>query len=403
MKFNQWTLGLAAVGAVSLASAVRADEAKLSALQTALSNTTISGYIDVQAEYSAGNPDSRESYYYGGSYGYQGYIQQDNRDQFQLNSVTISLDKPMDETPWASGYHIDLNAGSAAIQGISLGHNYGYYGGTGSIVNPNNVAVRQAYIALRTPVGNGIDWKIGVMDGITGYEGNTGYANPNVTRSIAYNINPASFTGLLGTYKISDLISVTGGFINRNDAQGYGQSSYNLSSHDYVASVSLTAPDSWGFLKGSSLNLQTIQGFDNQAVNNYSVNGTLNTPVAGLKVGFAYDVLQSLAYSADGNIYGLYASYQATDKLSFALRGEYVDTTDLFSAVPNGDDSSLGNTGFGGKGEEVTATVAYNLWANVVTRAEFRWDHAEHGQQFESANENTESQYTFVINAIYKF
>ena len=45
MKFNKWTLGLAAVGAVSMASAVRADEAKLSSVQTALSNTIISGYV----------------------------------------------------------------------------------------------------------------------------------------------------------------------------------------------------------------------------------------------------------------------------------------------------------------------------------------------------------------------
>ena len=56
MKFNKWTLGLAAVGAVSLASAVRADEApKLVPLNTALSSTTISGYVDVAAQYNLGN------------------------------------------------------------------------------------------------------------------------------------------------------------------------------------------------------------------------------------------------------------------------------------------------------------------------------------------------------------
>ena len=44
MKFNKWTIGLAAVGVVSLASAARADE-RMSQVQTALSNTTISGYV----------------------------------------------------------------------------------------------------------------------------------------------------------------------------------------------------------------------------------------------------------------------------------------------------------------------------------------------------------------------
>ena len=46
MKFNKWTLGLAALGVVSYASAARADEAKVSQVQTALSNTTLSGYVD---------------------------------------------------------------------------------------------------------------------------------------------------------------------------------------------------------------------------------------------------------------------------------------------------------------------------------------------------------------------
>src|ERR1700734_2053445 len=52
MKFNKWTLGLAAVGVVSLASAARADE-KVSQLNTALSNPTLSGYVDVGAQYNS--------------------------------------------------------------------------------------------------------------------------------------------------------------------------------------------------------------------------------------------------------------------------------------------------------------------------------------------------------------
>ena len=55
MTFNKWTLGLAAVGAVSMASAVRADEPKLVPVTTALSSTVISGYVDVGAQYDMGN------------------------------------------------------------------------------------------------------------------------------------------------------------------------------------------------------------------------------------------------------------------------------------------------------------------------------------------------------------
>ena len=396
MKFNKWTLGLAAVGAVSMASAVRADEAKMNALQTALSNTTISGYVDVAASYVAGEPPQRSSELTDAN--------TDKRDQFSLNNVTISLDKPLDDSSWAAGYHVDINAGADAINGYNTSANY-YNAQAGSFV------IRQAYIALRTPLGNGIDWKLGVQDGITGYEGNTSWMQPNYSRSIAYAINPASYTGLLGTYRVCDLVSVTGGVVNRGTTQGYGQSNQRLSSLDYVGSVSLTAPESFGFLKGSSLNFQTVQGFDNNAVANYSVNGTLNTPLAGLKIGFAYDVLNSVAFSADGYIVGLYAVYQATDKLSFALRGEYVDAADLNFAGSVAQNGNSGdnqfNNGFN-KGEEVTATIAYNLWANVLTRLEVRWDHEVKGGTFQSGTPSGESQdlknqLTVALNVVYHF
>ncbi len=51
MKFNKWTVGLAAVGAVSLASVVRAEE-KASSVMTAVQSTTLSGYVDTSMEWN---------------------------------------------------------------------------------------------------------------------------------------------------------------------------------------------------------------------------------------------------------------------------------------------------------------------------------------------------------------
>ncbi len=368
MKFNKWTLGLAALGAVSLASAARADETKLSPLNTAVSNTTISGYVDVAAQWNAGDQSYWSNLPLYAPSGHSGSV----RDGFSLNAVDVTLDKSLDESPWASGYHIDLNAGSGAINSDS------------------SFGIRQAYVTMRTPVGNGIDWKMGVMDGVTGYESNTGYLNPNYTRSYGYALNPATLVGLLGSYKVCNEVTVQAGIANRGmSLSNYGQSSYHIESKDFFATVALTAPDSWGWAKGSALNVGTIQGFDNRAVNNYSINASLATPITGLKVGLSYDIIQSLRYSADGNVYGVYASYQATDKLAFHVRGEYVDATDL--------DFFSGN----GKGEEVTATIEYNLWANVVSRAEVRWDHTEIGTQY--SRNDTESAYLAAVNLIYKF
>jgi len=381
MKFNKWTLGLAAVGAVSLASVASAEEAKMSQVQTALSNTTLSGVVDVG--YSQQLGDVRNSHdhftrnsatFYTPSYGIGNYA-----DGFSLNQVIISLDKPLEaDKAWSAGYHVDLNWGDAAV-------------------NFNDSPIRQAYVALNTPVGNGINWKIGVFDGVTGYEGNTLSANPNYSRSYGWQVNPATFTGIIGSYQIIDAIGVQAGYVNRDESfSSLGASDNRRQAHSYILTASFTAPESFGFLKGSALNLQTVQGFDNESVDNYSASLTLATPVAGLKFGFAYDYVQSLAESSDGAIYGMYATYQATDKLGFALRGEYITAQDLGDQFDNWVYKN---------GEEVTATISYNLWENVLTRVEFRWDHSENdtAYYFGRGGDGYHNAFLVAANVAYKF
>jgi len=412
MKFNKWTLGLAAVGAVSMASAVRADEAKLSQVQTALSNTTISGFVDVAVQYNMGNQSTSGNLPPYANNGFGNVISSDAntgiRDGFSLNAVDVAINKPLDDSPWAAGYCVEFNAGTGAINGVPSGHNI-VDGNVSGGTSLGLLAIRQAYITMRTPLGNGIDWKLGVMDGITGYESNTGYANPNYTRSYGYIINPTSYTGLLGTYKIIDGISITGGIINIGTTLGFDSNGYSLNSKNFVGAITLTAPESWGWLKGSAINGQTIQSFDNNGVITYSASATLATPVAGLKVGLAFDALQSTsegAPEAHGNVYGVYATYDATDKLHFALRGELVDADGLMNNE-SGEDDPFNTLGTGTKIEEVTATVQYDLWANVVSRAEFRWDHAENFHIYGSNTANdepgTQDAFLIALNVVYKF
>jgi hypothetical protein len=53
MKFNKWTLGLAAVGVVSLSSVAQAEE-KMNSIQAAMASTTISGYVDTSIQWNPG-------------------------------------------------------------------------------------------------------------------------------------------------------------------------------------------------------------------------------------------------------------------------------------------------------------------------------------------------------------
>jgi len=54
MKFNKWTLALAAGGVVSLGSIAQADEKPTSQVLTAVSSTTLSGYVDTSAIWKFG-------------------------------------------------------------------------------------------------------------------------------------------------------------------------------------------------------------------------------------------------------------------------------------------------------------------------------------------------------------
>ena len=93
MKFNKWTYGLAAVGAVSLASAARADEAKLNALDTALSNTTISGSVSFSAQVALDpNAAAYANSVAGSSNPFGGIpFQRGKQDGFNLDVVRLTI------------------------------------------------------------------------------------------------------------------------------------------------------------------------------------------------------------------------------------------------------------------------------------------------------------------------
>jgi len=404
MKFNKWTLGLAAVGAVSMASAVRADEApKMVPLTTALSSTVISGYVDVAAQYNIGNYGP----FAGVPVGTAGTgIGPGNKiDNFSLNDVDVAFDHPEDESPWAAGYHIDLNAGTDAV-GVGINGKQ-----APSAAGSASFAIRQAYVTLRTPVGNGIDWKIGVQDDIIGYEGNTDSANPNYTRSIGYAVEPTTLLGIIGSYKITDAITIQAGVADATSPAG-AQSLYSydnplVSSSDktIAAAIAFTAPDSFGWAKGATLNLGALLNVEKGGQYNYYAGLTVPTPISALTVGASFDLvavnnsginatdLNANSQNDSGWVIGTYASIKATDKLSFNLRGEYYD---LQGATFN----PYGTTD--GMGEEVTATVQYNLWANVTSRLEFRWDHADSGDAFANNGADADS-FLLAANIIYTF
>jgi hypothetical protein len=401
MKLNKWTLGLAALGVVSLASAVKAEEKTSNTVLTSLSSTTLSGYVDTSAQWNFGTGNANNpAYSFGGP---------SKADGFNLNVVQLTLDKPLDESEWASGYHVDLWMGPDA-------NNLGTQVGGSS--SASDFAIRQAYVSLRTPVGNGIEWKIGVFDTIIGYESVASPNNPNYSRSYGQTIEPQTHTGILGSYRVNDVVSFAAGVANtvgpeiNSKAQGpnNGTNTKAESFKTYMASAALTAPESLGFLSGSTLYAGFVTGFNenynggggNQT--SYYVGSTLATPVTGLKLGAAFDYLDihnpgAVRTGETWTIAG-YASFQATEKLSLHGRFEYLrDRGDQQYFTP-------GSTSYD-KVIATTVDVQYDLWKNVLSRVELRWDHAANGADTfggNSAGTPTEKNAVMLAgNMVYKF
>ena len=411
MKFNKWTLGLAAVGVVSLTSAARADETKISQLNTALSNTTISGYVDVSAQFTpqSGSPQpgantgTAPNYYYGNA-----------ANSINLNVVDIAIDHPEDESPWASGYHVEFFVGPVA-----------------NAMGLNN-DIRQAYVTLRTPVGNGIDWKVGIFDTIVGYESTTSGNNPNYTHSYGYNMEPTTHTGILATYKATDWLTAQAGIADESYG-GFG--AYNAASTSglyhptFMWGPTLTAPDSFGWAKGATLSIATIITGGNTSENGGAQNVagapapykgagaqtfyagvTLPTPVAALKFGASFDYLAAHDVAANAWDSAIYSTYQFNDKLSLNLRAEYYAGEPLnasgayYTITPaNPTFNGVAQTGYQ-QAQEFTATVQYALWANVLTRVEFRWDHVCHDNGYITpAGSDMQNAFLLAAQAIYTF
>jgi hypothetical protein len=164
-----------------------------------------------------------------------------------------------------------------------------------------------------------------------------------------------------------------------------------------MGDVQFTAPDSFGWAKGATLYLGAINADDTESGNGatwFYAGTTVPTPMAALKFGGSFDYVDYHDAFPIGNphdnsvwVIALYSTYQATDKLSLNFRGEYKNS----SQIPDTSNA-----------EEFTATAQYNLWANVLSRVEFRWDHNEVGGGYGPTGGN-DNNFMLAANFVYQF
>src|SRR6266702_2006278 len=119
MKLNGWTLGLVGAGLVSLPAVTQAEE-KPSDVMTALSATTLSGYVDTSASWRPGNGTAAIP-------GRAFDAPASKQDGFNLDVLSLTLSKPVSEGEWGAGYTAQIWAGPDAV-----GFNTSFFNTSGS-------------------------------------------------------------------------------------------------------------------------------------------------------------------------------------------------------------------------------------------------------------------------------
>jgi len=421
-------------------------------VETAQKGITLSGYVDVSYTEQFGGRGTG----FGGSQaiGHQFDV---NNDNFNVNAVKIALEKALpDKNEWAAGFRIDTILGSdAKFLGDSAfgGSSSSINSGTSSSVSTSTsypIALEQALVKFRIPVGNGLDIYAGKFVTFLGYEVIESPANPNFSRGLLFtNAIPLTHTGVYADYKFNDTFEAKFGVVDGwNNSISPGstgspnatdlQNHYSFGGKAITGQLNINAPGKNANITQSFIyspdgeNYGTGAGFDNGPVFVYDIwgnwsptfvkdsaltlgfnadfgyNGATGSPLEG-NYGFGQgnpdDVSGSHFFSGDHDSntwYGiaLYAQYKLNKVITLAARGEYLHSDagefEKFGAFDtNVDDFSE------------TLTASFAIWDNLLTRAEYRYDHVVNGTIFPSGNSVGQATYQdqneVSLEAVYSF
>lgn len=416
----QWTLALAALGVITVPLA-HAEERhyELQPVEALAQNGTIlSGYVDTSFLWALNTPDNS-----GGTAAFPNTLRMPGRlydtpektDGFNLNVVSLSLSSQPSEESLAAGYHVQMLYGPDAV----LQNSYSVAGG------PGDFTIKDAYVVLHTPPGNGLEFRIGYFSSPLGYEVYDAYRNANYSRSYGYYIEPRAHTGITASYDLTEWFNVMGGV-------GNNYSSYidaRMVTNDrltYLGAVRLTG----AAFDVSDLSLtlgytggHTATGAPTDAgprIHNWYAG--LRTPLflPGLSLGAAYDYRQNFAAGWPAQFFlppgprtsfasatSIYLNYTLS-KWSLNLRAEYARATPGNTIFGARSDFGSSKPMFGANDEKffgLTATVGYEFWKNVISRIEARWDHDCAGgvPVFGTAAHPQQNSYTLGLNLIYCF
>jgi hypothetical protein len=381
---NKWIAGL--FGAALIANVAFADAGapapsakdltkaveKVNYVETDTAGIKLSGYVDVNYLYKFYSPD---------------------RGDFSVNQVKIQLEKPLtDKNEWQAGF----------LVGAYLGE-----GNENATGDASDLALSQAYVNARIPVGNGIDVKAGKFVSWIGYESPETPANLNITSGAAGYFQPVFLTGVAAEYKFNDIIDAGVGIVNGSglDSNFGDNGATTYDGYALTAKINFTLPSlnanwqhalyySWDAAGEDAFTVGTGSGQLDGALIIYDgvINWVPKFTDGKLLLGANYDV-GNWQYRNDAEATwltgALYAKYQFTDLFSLAARGTYVHAV---FADQNADVWG------------VTLTAGFNVAENLILRTEYRFDFGNFaGDLGGYVPVGHDSGHTVAVEAVYVF
>ncbi len=342
------------------------EEAVASPALSFLKDITFSGYVQTTYNFNFEDPPSRTN---------QLRIFDDDANQFTLNNIELAISRqPTDKVP--VGFGVVMNAGRDTRKTKALGLGAG---------DDNPFDLQQAYVTYLAPLGKGVTFKAGKFATLLGAEVIEAPANFNVSRSFLFGFAiPFTHVGALATYPFTDQVSATVGVVN-----GWDNVDDNNRGKAAIGQISLAPVEGFTFLVNGIWGAeQTNRDSPKRWV--VDVVATYIPPsLKALTLQANYDYGRedeavengaSVVQDATWQGVSLIANYDLTEKLSFAVRGEYFIDQD-------GARTAFAGTGPSGvlplqsrlNVYEVTATVKYKLWQGLFTRLEYRHDQSVGG------------------------
>lgn len=349
-------------------------------------STTVSGGFHADYGYNLNRPSVGKTA--GNTNGYRLFDNRPNNFNFNVFDFTVA-NKPAD---WF-GLTVSLDYGRDLASSVNA-----FTAGAGT----NGVAVRQAFMDINAPLGNGLNFRAGRFDSPFSVEGAVRAHNLNNDVTLSRTIAPWTFTGVTGTYDFNDMFSFMFGVVN-----GWNVAADGNNGKSFIGKITAKPTDAIWFSVGGYTGPDRASREKPQR--NFIDVSTGWNAMEGLNVTLSYDWLRDSSLAAmgtkgfaDAQGFSGWVDWKAADGFwGLTLRGDYVKDDVAFLANTTNKDGMGVATG-GTAGKKIwsgTATTHFFLAEGLDLRFEFRHDQSNQKSFVKGNSTATAKKYQDTLGA----